>query len=117
MALRNWLRRLEKSAHGETYVISQKDGPPKIFPKSEYQAAWENAWRQMGAGEDAPPEIPRNALPGKVKAAPTAMGKCENTAAKGRYEGRSPKAPARRRMVRVFYWPHLSSISRKTTSP
>src|SRR5215217_8756941 len=47
MALRNWLRRLEKSAHGETYVISQKDGPPKIFPKSEYQAAWENAWRQM----------------------------------------------------------------------
>jgi hypothetical protein len=58
MALRNWLRRLEKSAHGETYVISQKDGPPKIFPKSEYQAAWENAWRQMSAGEDAPPMHP-----------------------------------------------------------
>ena len=58
MALRNWLRRLEKSAHAETYIIPQKGGPPKIFPKSEYQAAWENAWRQMGAGEDAPPIHP-----------------------------------------------------------
>jgi hypothetical protein len=30
----------------------------------------------------APPEVPRNAQPGNVQAAPNAMGKSENSAAK-----------------------------------
>jgi hypothetical protein len=58
MDRRGWMRKLEKRAHGKTYVIPQKDGPPKMFPKSEYRAACENAWRQMGAGEDVPPMHP-----------------------------------------------------------
>jgi hypothetical protein len=50
---RSRLNRLERSACGETYVIPQKDGPPKVFPKPAYEEAWMNAWRCMGAGEDA----------------------------------------------------------------
>jgi hypothetical protein len=35
----------------------------------------------------------------------------------GQYKGRSPKAPARRRMVLVFYWlPCWASISRVVAS-
>ena len=58
MALRTWLRRLEKSAQSDIYVIPQKDGPAKVFSKSAYQEAWENAWERMGAGGDAVPEHP-----------------------------------------------------------
>src|SRR5918992_2594429 len=39
----------------------------------------------------ASPEISRNAQPGKVKAAQSAMG---NQRGQGQYKGRSPKAPA-----------------------
>jgi hypothetical protein len=38
----------------------------------------------------APSEVPRNAQPGKVKAAQSAMG---NQRGQGQYKGRSPKAP------------------------
>src|SRR5215204_7266580 len=41
----------------------------------------------------APPEIPRNAQQGKVKAAPNAMGRKTSQRGQEQYRGRSPKAP------------------------
>jgi hypothetical protein len=38
----------------------------------------------------APPEVPRNAQQGKVKAAPNAMGRKTSQRGQGKYKGRSP---------------------------
>src|SRR5215208_7815601 len=42
----------------------------------------------------APPEIPRNAQQGKVKAAPNAMGRKTSQRGQEQYRGRSPNAPS-----------------------
>ena len=58
MGLRDKLRRLEREAEEEMFVIPQKDGTVARFPKSEGIEAFMNWFDRLGAGEDAPPEHP-----------------------------------------------------------
>jgi hypothetical protein len=60
MGLRGRLRKLERDAEEEMFIIPQAkpDGTVKKFPKSEGIEALLNLFDRLGAGEDAPPEHP-----------------------------------------------------------
>ena len=58
MALRNWLRKLERLSEEEQVVIPQRDGTVKRFPQSDLIEAYRNFYARHCAGEDAPPEHP-----------------------------------------------------------
>ena len=57
-----------------------------------YRCDTECCARPTGVHMVASPEISRNAQPGKVKAAPNAMGKAKKRG-QGQYKGRSPADP------------------------
>jgi hypothetical protein len=58
MGLRGRLRKLERDAEEEMFIIPQRDGTVERFPKSEGVEALLNLFDRLGAGEDAPPEHP-----------------------------------------------------------
>ena len=58
MGIRDRLRRLEQEAEGEMLVIPQKDGTVKRFPQGAGMDAYMNMMNRLGAGKDAPPELP-----------------------------------------------------------
>ena len=58
MALRNWLRKLERLSEDEQVVIPQRDGTVKRFPRSDLMEAYRNLYARHCAGEDVPPDHP-----------------------------------------------------------
>jgi hypothetical protein len=51
VALRNWIKRLEREAEGEMTVIPQRDRTVRRFPASASREAYVNLFERLGAGE------------------------------------------------------------------